>query len=411
MKVLLVHSRYRSIAPSGENTVVDQELSLLKAAGLNVSLFERRSDDIAGWGPARKAALPARSIWNARVREEVGDQLDSFRPDVVHIHNTFPLISASVLHACRDWGVPVVATIHNSRLLCASGDFFRAGRPCHDCSSGRILPAMMHGCYRQSRLATAPMAGALALNRSSWRRLVSAYIFVSSPHRDLMRGLGLPQERVFVKHNFVRSKSWGDAPPRQHLVAYLGRLDGPKGLPCLMSSWDAFREEHPGSTLRLVIAGAGPLKAQVERWASSHESVDYMGLLHPDEAAQLLQRSLAVVIPSQVEETFGLVAAEAMSASVAPIAPAHGSFPDLVSDGVDGALFTPDEPQELVRLLRQVDTTPERYIDYGRQGRLTYETRFAPDVTLEKLLQVYTFAIEHPIEAPPLSFPWKGGSH
>lgn len=396
MKILLVHSRYRSKAPSGENNVVDRESALLATAGHQVELFQRTSDDIATWGPARKAALPARSIWNAQARKELAEHIEVFRPDLVHVHNTFPLISASALHACRDMGVPVVATIHNYKLVCASGDFFRAGRPCHDCSGGRLLPGLTHGCYRGSRLATAPVAGALTLNRPGWRSLVSAYIFISSSQRELMRGLDLPDDRVFVKHNFVPVAPTMDASPRDHCVVYLGRLDAAKGIPFLQSSWDAFREANPRSSLRLVIAGGGPLEDQVHRWAADRESVEYAGLLSSEAANRLLQRALAAVVPSQWEETFGLVAVEAMAAGVAPIAPAHGSFPELVTDGVDGALFTPHDPRDVARVLRQVDEDSECYIDYGRRGRATYEERFTPSANLEELLKVYSYALAHP---------------
>ena len=397
MKVLQVHSRYRSKAPSGENNVVDRESSLLEGAGHQVEVFQRHSDDIAAWGPARKAALPVRSVWNKQVREELAHRIDAFRPDVVHVHNTFPLISASALDACRDRAVPVVATIHNYKLLCASGDFFREERPCHECGGGRVAPAMVHGCYRESRLATAPVAVALGVNRSAWRRLVSAYIFISSAQRELMRGLEVPSERAFVKHNFVPDVPYEEDFPKEHLVAYLGRLDATKGLLFLMRSWDAFRQECPRSPLRLVIAGGGPLEHQVRCWAAAHDSVDYVGLVRPQAAAGLLRGALAAVVPSQWEETFGLVAVEAMSAGVAPIAPAHGSFPELVTDGIDGALFTPHDPRDLVRVFRQVDEHPEKYIGYGQQGRFTYEKRFAPSANLEELLAIYRFAIAHPV--------------
>lgn len=397
MRILLVHSRYRSQAPSGENRVVDHESSLLTAAGHQVHLFQRHSDDIAAWGAARKAALPARSIWNGQVRQELAHEIDAFAPDVVHIHNTFPLISASALYACRDRNVPVVATIHNYKLLCAGGDFFRDGEPCHECGGGRLLPALALGCYRESRLATAPVAGALALNRSAWRRLVSAYVFISSSQRELMRDLGLPPERTFVKHNFVPALPYPEPSPREPVVAYVGRLDAAKGVPFLMRSWDAFGERGGKSALRLVIAGDGPLADEVRRWALAHRSVEYVGLLAPDEAAALVRRALAVVIPSQWEETFGLVAAEAMCAGVAPIASAHGSFPELITDGVDGALFAPHDPGDLVRVLREVDEHPELYLGYGQQGRVTYERRFAPGANLGALLEIYGYALAHPI--------------
>lgn len=402
MRVLLVHGRYRSVAPSGENSVVDQESSALRAAGHHVEHFERHSDAIAEWSLPRKATLPAVSLWNAGVRRDLSRRLEQVRPDVVHLHNTFPLLSPSVLHACRDARVPVVATIHNYKLLCASGDFFRDGSPCHACASGHPAPALRHGCYRGSRVATVPVVAGQVLHRSAWRRLVAAYIFISASQRDLMQELALPPDRVFVKHNLVPASraatpaSAGE--PRRHQVVFLGRLDAAKGVPFLMRAWDTFRSLEPASTLRLVIAGGGPLDEAVRSWATGHDSVDVAGLLSPDDAARLLRRSVAALVPSQWEETFGLVAAEAMAAGVAPIAPARGSFPELITPGVDGALFTPGDATALARTLDDVDRLPGRYVELGRRGRETYDKRFHPTTNIDELVAVYRFAVAHPVE-------------
>lgn len=402
MRVMLVHGRYRSVAPSGENNVVDQESSALRAAGHHVEHFERHSDEIAEWSLPRKATLPAVSLWNAGVRRDLSRRLEQDRPDVVHLHNTFPLLSPSVLHACRDARVPVVATIHNYKLLCASGDFFRDGSPCHACASGHPAPALRHGCYRGSRVATVPVVAGQVLHRSAWRRLVAAYIFISASQRDLMQELALPPDRVFVKHNLVpasRAATPASAGGRRrHQVVFLGRLDAAKGVLFLMRAWDTFRSLEPASTLRLVIAGGGPLDAAVRTWAAGHDSVDVAGLLSPDDAARLLRRSVAALVPSQWEETFGLVAAEAMAAGVAPIAPARGSFPELITPGVDGALFTPGDATALARTLDDVDRQPGRYVELGRRGRETYDKRFHPTTNIDELVAVYRFAVAHPVE-------------
>ena len=140
MKILIVHNRYRPTAPSGENAVVDQESAALSDRGHDVALFQRHSEEIAGWSPLRRATLPVRVLWSQDSRRAIADSLDQFAPDVVHIHNTFPLVTPSILYACRDAWVPVVATMHNYKLGCASGTLFRDGRVCHDCL-GRILPS------------------------------------------------------------------------------------------------------------------------------------------------------------------------------------------------------------------------------------------------------------------------------
>jgi glycosyltransferase involved in cell wall biosynthesis len=391
VKVVIVHGRYRSTAPSGENHVVDQERAVLVGAGHDVSTFERHSDDIAGWPLHRKAALPLRSIRNPETRRDLARQLEREQPDVVHVHNTFPLLSPSVLRACADVGVPVVATIHNYKLLCASGDFFRDGLPCHDCAGGRGVPGLLHGCYRGSRLASAPVVLGSVANRDDWRRLVSAYVFISGAQRDLMAPLGLPADRVFVKHNFVPEPG-PVAREREQRVTYVGRLDAAKGVPLLMAAWDSFRLRHPDSALRLAIAGGGPLEEQVRAWAGTHASVDVLGLVPREQVWPLLARSIAVLAPSQWEETFGLVAVEAMAASVAPIVPAAGSFPELVDHGVDGTLFAPGSVDGLAEAIAEADAHPGRYAEMGRRGRRTYERRFTPEAGLDRLLEIYRFA-------------------
>jgi glycosyltransferase involved in cell wall biosynthesis len=393
---MVVHGRYRSTAPSGENNVVDRESAALVATGHVVEAFGRDSDDIAEWSLARKASLPVRAVWNDEVRRALTRRLTESRPDVVHVHNTFPLLSPTVLHACRDAGVPVVVTLHNYKLLCASGDFFREGRPCHDCATGRMIPAAVHGCYRGSRAATIPVVSATALHRRSWRELVSAYVFISAAQRHLMDGLDLPADRIFVKHNFVPEPAVL-ADRSAPLVACVGRLDAAKGVPLLLRAWDRFRELHPTSPLRLAVAGGGPLADEVERWAARHPSVDVHGLLAPPDAARLIAGARAVVVPSQWEETFGLVAVEAMAAGVAPVAPAHGSFPELVTDGHDGVLFTPDDEASLAEAFAHADVSPGHFAALGRRARSTYLARFTEEDNLERLVEIYRFAVANPV--------------
>jgi glycosyltransferase involved in cell wall biosynthesis len=395
MRVLVVHSRYRSAAPSGENNVVDQECAALAAAGHDVERFERSSDEIESWPLGRKVLLPVTSLWSRQVRSELADRLRDWRPDVVHVHNTFPMISASMLYACRDAGVPVVATIHNYKLSCANGTFFRDGQLCHECSGTRGLAGLQHRCYRDSVAATLPVVLATNVNRSAWRTMVSAYVFISAAQRALLQDLDLPAERQFVKHNFVPPAPTG-VRRAEHLVSYLGRLDAAKGLPFLMRAWDSFRANNPGSALRLAIAGGGPMAAEVSAWGASRDSVSVLGLLTRDDASRLLQRSVATVVPSQWEETFGLVAVEAMAAAVAPLAPSRGAFPELITPGVDGELFAAEDAAGLADLLAEVDQDPERFVALGRAGVATVERRFRAGTSVQALETIYRYAVSNP---------------
>jgi glycosyltransferase involved in cell wall biosynthesis len=399
VKILIVHNRYRPTAPSGENVVVDQEAAALLSGGHDVALLQRHSEEIATWSWARRATLPAQVLWGAESRRAVLATLAGFRPDVVHVHNTFPLVTPSVLYACREAGVPVVTTVHNYKLSCASGEFFRAGRVCHDCLGRSSLPAVIHGCYRGSTAATVPVVVGSWLHSTAWRTMVSAYMFISRAQRDLLSPLGLPADRSFVKHNFV--------PPAERLpeadtapqVAYVGRLDEVKGAPFLMRAWDAFRARRPRSPLRLVIAGSGELSETVTRWATGHPSVQMAGQVPRGEVSRILARSRAVIVPSQWEETFGMVAVEAMAAGTAPVASAHGAFPELVTPGADGALFAVSDTQALLEILADIDDHPHRWDEYGANALQTYQRGFTPEVGVARLLEIYRFAAEHPVRA------------
>lgn len=401
MRVMQVHNRYRSTAPSGENRVVDQEGGALSAAGHEVMRFERSSDEIEHWPVAKKAALSATIVWSRRSRRDLAAALREHRPDVVHIHNTFPLLSPAVLYACRDAAVPVVATLHNYKLMCASGDFFRDGRVCHDCAQGGPAPAVRHGCYRQSRAASAPVALAIGAHRSAWRSLVSAYVFISAAQRDLLGGLGLAGERVFVRHNLIPGQDVKPA-PREPMLLYAGRLDEAKGARLLMAGWDRHLDGPGDRGLRLVIAGAGALADEVAAWAAARPSVEMAGQVSGSECAALMSRARAVLVPSAWEETFGLVVVEAMALRTPPIAAGHGSLPELINPGVDGVLFAPGDPTALASAIADAQAHPEQYQTLGEQARKTYEQRFNTDASLKHLLEIYRFAITHPAITDPV---------
>jgi glycosyltransferase involved in cell wall biosynthesis len=397
MRILLVHNRYRSGTPSGENRVVDQEGEALAALGHEVMRFGRSSDEIGQWSVAKKAALPARVIWSRETYRDLIAVLRENRPDVVHVHNTLPLLSAAVLYACRDARVPIVATLHNYGLACANGMFFRHGAVCHDCTRGIQARAVVHGCYRESRAATVPVALAKGLHRQAWRSLVSAYIFISESQRDLCREVNLEPSRVFVRYNLIPRRSRPQSAPTPTVV-YAGRLHEAKGIRLLMAGWDRYRTNCDEPGLNLVIAGGGPpLEDEVAAWASARPSVEMTGTVSPDRCAELISHARAVLLPSLWEETFGLVAVEAMAAGVPPIAAGHGSFAELITPGVDGVLFSPGDPAALALAIADVERNPDQYEVYGDQARKTYEQRFDPQRSVEELLEIYRFAIAHPV--------------
>ncbi|WP_326568009.1 glycosyltransferase [Amycolatopsis rhabdoformis] len=389
MKVLVVHNRYRSEQPSGENNVVDAEVALLAAGGVQVSLFERRSDDIASMSLPQKAFVPLQVPWNRSARAALAARLQVERPDVVHVHNTFPLLSPSVLAACADARVPVVATLHNYGMVCPPGTLYRDGRICTDCVGHTPVPAVKHGCYRSSAVATVPMAANLTLNRSRWHSGVTRFFCISDAQRRLLVDAGMPASRMTVKHNFVTDPGVRRTGAGSH-VLFLGRLTEEKGVPLLMAAW----ERLGGSLgLPLVIAGTGPLSDSVAAWAASRSDVSYVGLQDKASCQALTADAAAVVAPSAWLEAFGLVVVEAMAAGVPTVAPSHGAFTELISDGVTGQLYSPGSAPALADALRDVLADADRNQKMGDAARQRYDEDFTPAVGFRRLVEGYEAAI------------------
>ncbi len=183
MKVLLAHNFYR--LPGGEDQVFFDEAWLLEQHGHTVARYEKRNSDIDSMG---KLDLAKSTVWNTQVMREMDELIGDFKPDVVHFHNTFPLISPSAYVAAKRHGVPVVQTLHNFRMICPGSTLIRDGKICQKCIQKSLAwPAIQHKCYRDSRLATSIVAARNAFHkaRRTWITNVDAFITLTAHSRRI----------------------------------------------------------------------------------------------------------------------------------------------------------------------------------------------------------------------------------
>lgn len=231
MNVLVVHNRYQE--RGGEDRVVALESALLERNGHKVVPYIVDNRDI---GSMPKATLPLLTIWNPKTVDAVTRLIELERIDVVHVHNTLPLVSPSVYHAARAEGIPVVQTLHNYRLFCPAAVCVRNERPCTSCLGASVpWPAIRHACYRGSRTATGAVAAMLVAHRllGTWQNAVDTYIAPTDFARRLFIAAGLPAGRIVVKPHFVDPDP-GVGAHRGDDVLYVGRLSTEKGVQTLL---------------------------------------------------------------------------------------------------------------------------------------------------------------------------------
>lgn len=384
LRILVVHNRYRSAQPSGENQVVDDEIALLAdVGGHHVVRYERDSDDIEKFSWAARATVPLRVAWSPADSRRFRHLVEVERPDVVHVHNVFPLISPSVPVAAHLLGVPVVATLHNYRLVCAAGTLLRQDEACQACVPHGPASAVRYGCYRDSRAATLPLAGSIALHRATktWPRSVSRFLVMSQFARELMARAGIPDSLITVKpHSVPVSASLRNGPGEG--IVFVGRLTRHKGVDLLLDAWEPAMGQ-------LTVIGAGEERAALERQAITlGVDVVFVGSLPRDAVLTHVLNARALVQPSRAYETFGLAAAEAMSLGVPAVVPRGGALAELVRDGEDGRVFTSGDAVSLRRALREV-TDPALALDLGAAALASYRARFTPERNLFALEGIY----------------------
>jgi glycosyltransferase involved in cell wall biosynthesis len=227
MKILSVHNSYQ--LPGGEDHVFAQEADMLRSHGHEVVLYQVSNDQVKGVNPL---VLLGNTIWNRSIQQELRVLMQREKPDIVHVHNTFPVISPAVYYAAGEAAIPVVQTLHNYRLLCPAATLFRDGHVCEDCV-GKAIPwsGVAHGCYRSSRLATAAGAAMLAIHhyKQTWSEAVSAYIALSEFARAKFIEGGLPAEKIFVKPNYLQTDP-GPGEGKGNYALFVGPFSGTDGI-------------------------------------------------------------------------------------------------------------------------------------------------------------------------------------
>lgn len=393
MRVLLVHNYYGSAAPSGENLAFELERDLLTRSGHEVRTFVRHSDELRrrGWlGTLRGAAA---TPWNPFARAALLRVAKAFRPDVVHAHNTFPLLSPAIFPPLGRQAARVL-TLHNYRLFCPAAIPVRAGRTCTECLDQRsVLPALRHACYRGSRAATAPLALSVALARAAgtWSRHVEAFIALTGFQRDVMVAAGLPAGKVFVKPNFYPGRPEVRAFATRVGAVFVGRLSEEKGVRHLLEAWRAWGPDAP--PLRVV--GDGPLRPALEAQAraAGHAAVTFLGQVPPAQAEAEIAAARLLILPSVCLEGFPLVLREAFAFGTPAAVSGLGALPDLVEHGGAGVVFRPADPASLLSTVKAAWREPGGLERRSAGARRAFEEKYAEAENLHLLLEIYQQAV------------------
>ena len=379
LRVLIVHNRYQQ--PGGEDVAVTAEAELLTANGHEVARFESSNDELGG---LTKVHAAARTVWSRHSRSRLEEVQARVQPDVVHFHNTFPLLSPSVYYAQPRKAV-VVQTLHNYRLVCPTATLMRSGRPCEDCVGRFAWPGIMHACYRGSRSATLATAVMVQTHRAlrTWSQRVDAYVALTPFARDIFVRGGLAPDRIHVKPNFVAPDPGIGTARRDHFL-FVGRFEEGKGINVLLSAWRQMQAPPP---LRLV--GSGPLNAEVAAFAAALPSVTMVGRTSRERVIDEMRHARALIAPMLWYENFPLSVCEAMATGCPVIAADTRNLCELLGNGEAGLFFDSGNGNDLARAVTIASQDAGLMSALGAAGRRLYEAHYTAATNYRTLMSIY----------------------
>jgi glycosyltransferase involved in cell wall biosynthesis len=385
MRVLLVHNRYRTSAPSGEDVAVGNERRMLESRGVDVVPFERCNDDMDDNSMLSKVSNAAATIWSARARSELRQLLRKTRPDVVHVHNTFATLSPSIYSACAAAGVPVVQTLHNFRFFCPGALLLRDGKPCEACLERTLMESLKYRCYRGSLAATATLAAMLTLHRAigTYDRDIQRYIILTRFGRSKAVKGGIDEKKIVVKPNFLP-----DPPPAGRgegdYVIYVGRLLEGKGVETLIRAWRKLPH------VKLKILGDGALRAGLEATAKADNlNIEFLGRQDRPAVLAAISAAKLLMIPSECYEGFPMVIAESFACGTPILGSRIGSMEELIVEGETGRKFVAGDPEDLAHQLQSMLQDSSALAQMRVRARAFFEANLTEEQNFAQLMNVY----------------------
>lgn len=387
-RILQIHNFYQ--IPGGEDVVVRNEKRLLEEHGHKVYTYYRSNSELAKKGIVGKLFLPFTAVFSLKTYREVKKLIRENQIDIVHVHNTLTMVSPSVFYAAFRCKVPVVQTLHNFRMLCPAGSFFRDNVICEECvrtewlrHPAQVLPEQQAAVFCQRRHpADSQVCGDIPQGEfylSDRVQPEEAAGIAGYKERDRESGTGLHQAEFYLRG--------GDRAER----GALGRRIFPvcracgslKGIDIAVRAFEKLPDK------KLYVAGNGPMMEEMQRYVREHhmENVKFLGYLQKDEMSEKFYQAKAVIMTSQCYEAFAMTIAEAYSYGVPVIAGRVGNMDGMVQDGITGVKFTYNSAEDLADKISAFDAMDLSVLK--KNARAFYAERLRPEDNYQKLIRIY----------------------
>ncbi len=382
MKILIIHNKYGKY--SGEEAVVDAQIKLLESNGNKVITYFRSSEELEKVPNAKFNAFFT-AFYNSKTINEIKALLLKEQPNIVHIHNLYPIISPAILPEIKKMGIPIVMTVHNYRLLCPNGLFYTNGRICEKCTGfGKELHGIINNCEASLFKSTG-----YAL-RNLWSRLkkyymnnVDAYLCLTEFQKTKLSNNNFDRNKCFVIPNAYNKPVEAinyDFNKRQY-IAFAGRISPEKGIPILLET----AKKLPHIPFKL----AGHMRKGYEKVLNIPKNVELLGMLNTKEMKLFYSKARLYLHTSVCYEGFPMVFPEAMAYKLPIIAPNMAGYPEISEHNFNGLLFTPENVEHLTQTIFNIWNDTVKLKQMGDNGFNKMKEKYTINHYYKSLISVY----------------------
>ncbi|MCX6204682.1 MAG: glycosyltransferase family 4 protein [Bacteroidetes bacterium] len=381
--ILFLHNKY--LKTGGEDSVVVNEINLLKAKGYTVYYKEFNNANFQSRNPLKKIIAGSNFFFNLSVFIETYLFIKKHQIHVLHVHNFFYTASPSVFWAGRLAGTKNIMTMHNYRLFCLNAIFHRAGSTCTECIQNRNFKSgIKYGCFKSSTYFSTILSWSTLLHRSlgTWTNQVDHFLVLNPYMKELLQGIGVAENNIVIKPNFVRDTPYKISTHKNDTYLYAGRIEEEKGIRHVV---EAFKL----SGKQLVIAGDGSLTGYVQTNISNN--IQYIGLQTEQEMIALYHTCKAFIFSSLLTEGMPMTLIEAFAAGTICIVATSPNTARMIADGADGILYDTGDPISLNQAIAKLEQMhPADLLRMSENARKKYETHYHQDAHFATIHQIYT---------------------
>ena len=390
MKILAIHNFHRKGSASGDDQVFKSETTLLETHGHQVIRYSVCNDEFDQSNVFGKIAKTLGMTWSFKNYHEVMKLVKVEKPDIVHIHTFFPLLSPSILYAAKRSGAKVIATLHDTRFICPCATSLRGIELCNLCGDGHYLRMCKYGCFKGSKMKSLLVAMNFKYHRirKTFYRQIDKYICLNENQIKLLHDIGFDPTKIIKKYNFVPDAKTILNPQKisgipERYVVFYGRIGEEKGIYTLMKIWEQLPD------IPLVVMGGGPLENVFREWVKKHDNVYFLGYTQHDKCLAIVKGGEFVVFPSIWYEGCSMVEIESESLGNPLIATNLGFSEEAIKNGYNGYKVSLGDIDGFVKQVRFLWQNSDECQRMGLNARKDYEAKYMPEDNYAQLISIY----------------------